>query len=74
MWIALSADRTSEKAFVDSGELDLGLVSAGSHDIEPQASLCVDKVTIRVLCFIQVVFYSMRNPVVYRTAKRVVFC
>ena len=31
------------------------------------------KVIICVLCFIQVVVYSMRNAVVYRTAKRIVF-
>ena len=31
------------------------------------------KVIICVLCFIQFVVYSMPNPVVYRTAKRVVF-
>ena len=29
------ADRTSEKAFVDSGKLDLVLVSAGSNGFEP---------------------------------------
>ena len=29
------ADRTLEKAFVDSGKLDLGLVSASSNGIEP---------------------------------------
>ena len=28
------ADRILEKAFVDSGKLDLGLVSAGSNGIE----------------------------------------
>ena len=28
----------------------------------------------KLLCFIQFVVYSMRNPVVYRTAKKVVFC
>ena len=32
------------------------------------------KVIICVLCFIQFVVYSMRNPIVYRTAKKVVFC
>ena len=32
------------------------------------------KVTICALCFIQFVVYFMRNPVVYRTAKKVVFC
>ena len=32
------------------------------------------KVIIGVLCVIQFVVYSMRNPVVYRTAKKVVFC
>ena len=31
------------------------------------------KVIICVLCFIQFVVYSMRNPVVYRTARKVVF-
>ena len=67
------ADRTLEKAFVDSGKLDLGVVLAGSKGIEPYVSLCADKVTIRALCFIQFVFYSMRNPVVYRTAKKLVF-
>ena len=30
------------------------------------------KVIIFALCFIQFVVYSMRNPVVYRTAKKVV--
>ena len=35
------ADRTLKKAFLDSGKLDLGLVSAGSDGIEPWASLCV---------------------------------
>ena len=67
-------DRTLEKAFLDSGKLDLGLVPAGSNGIEPQASLSTDKVTIRALCFIQFVVYSTRNPVVYWTAKKVVFC
>ena len=33
-----------------------------------------DKVIICVLCFNQFVVYSMRNPVVYRTGKKVVFC
>ena len=28
------ADRTLEKAFIDSGKLDQGLVSAGSNGIE----------------------------------------
>ena len=32
------------------------------------------KVITCALCFIQFVVYSMRNPVVYRTAKKVVFC
>ena len=32
------------------------------------------KVIACVLCFINFVVYSMRNPVVYRTAKKVVFC
>ena len=68
------ADRTLEKDTLDSGKLDLGLVSAGSNSIEPYAILCAYKVTICVLCFIQFVVYSMRNPVVYRTAKKVVFC
>ena len=45
-------DRTLEKAFLDSGKLDLGLVSAGSNGIEPWASLCADKVTSCALCFI----------------------
>ena len=66
-------DRTLEKAFLDSGKLYLGLVPAGSNDIEPQASLRIDKVTIRALCFIRFVAYSMRNPVIYRTAKKVVY-
>ena len=34
---------------------------------------CADKVAICALCFIQFVVYSIRNPVVYRTAKKVVF-
>ena len=32
---SLSADRTLEKAFLNSGKLNLGLISAGSNDIEP---------------------------------------
>ena len=32
------------------------------------------KVIVRVLSFIQFVVYSMRNSVVYRKAKKVVFC
>ena len=31
------ADRTLEKTFVDSGKLDVGLVSAGSNGIKPYA-------------------------------------
>ena len=58
------ADRTLEKEFLDSGKLDLGLVSASSNGIEPWASFCADKVTSCVLCFIQFVVYSMQNPVV----------
>ena len=69
------ADRTLEKATLDEGKLDLGLVSEGSNGIEPQViSICADKLTICALCFIQFVVYSMHNPVVYRTAKKVVFC
>ena len=34
----------------------------------------LDKVVICVLCSNKFVVYSMRNPVVYRTAKRAVFC
>ena len=34
------ADRILEKAFLNSGKLDLGLVSAGSNGIEPLASFC----------------------------------
>ena len=71
------ADRTLEKAFLDSGKLDLGLVSASSNGIEPYIgqSLCRqgDKLCT-VFNFIQFVVYSMRNPEVYRTAKKVVFC
>ena len=33
--LILLAGRTLEKAFLDSGKLDLGLVSAGSKGIEP---------------------------------------
>ena len=33
-----------------------------------------DKATSCALCFIQFVVYSMRNPVVYRTAKKIVLC
>ena len=63
------------KATLDSGKLDLGLVSVGSNGIEPQANFCrYKKVIICALHFIQFVVYSMRNPVVYRTAKKVVFC
>ena len=58
------ADRSLERAFLDSGKLDLGLVSAGSNGVEPKASLCADNVTICALCFIQFVVYTMRNPVV----------
>ena len=36
------ADRTLEKATLDSGKLDLGVVSVGSG-IEPWVSLCVDE-------------------------------
>ena len=32
------------------------------------------KVIIFALRFVQFVVYSMRNPVVYRTTKKVVFC
>ena len=46
------ADRALEKAFLDSGKLDLGLVSASSNGIEPWASLCADKVTSCALCLI----------------------
>lgn len=37
VWITVEQlkDRTLEKAFLDSGELDLGLVSARSNSIEP---------------------------------------
>ena len=65
-----------EKATLDSGKLDLGLVSAGSNGIETWAILCAynARCEICVVCFIQFVVYSMRNPVVYRTAKKVVFC
>ena len=45
-------DRSLEKAFLDSGKLDLGLVSASSNGIEPQASLCAGKVTSCALCLI----------------------
>ena len=31
------------------------------------------KVIICALCFIQFVVYSIQNPVVYRTAKKVLF-
>ena len=67
------ADCTLEKATLDSRKLDLALVSAGSNGVEPKASLCADK-AICALFFIQFVVYSMRNPVVYPTAKKVVFC
>ena len=65
------ADRTLEKAFLDSEKLDLGLVSASSNGIEPYTSfLCRqgDKLCT-MFNFIQFVVYSMRNPVVYRTAN-----
>ena len=42
-----------------------------SYGIKSLAILCAYKVTICVLCFIQFVVYSMRNPVVYRTAKKI---
>ena len=32
------------------------------------------KVIICAQCFFQFDVYSMRNPIVYRTAKKVVFC
>ena len=32
------------------------------------------KVMICALCVIQFVVYSMQNPIVYRIAKKVVFC
>ena len=65
------ADRT-----LDLGKLDLhvSLASAGSNGIEPLASLCADKVIICAPCFILFVVYSLRNPTVYRTSKKVVFC
>ena len=37
------ADRTLEKANLDSGKSDLGVVSVGSNGIEPWVSLCVDR-------------------------------
>ena len=37
------ADRILEKATLDSGKLDLGVVSVGSNGIEPWVSLCVDR-------------------------------
>ena len=56
-------------------KLDLGLVSAGSNDFQPKRPVFADKrVIICVLCFIEFVVYSMRNPVVYRATKKVVFC
>ena len=61
------ADRTLEKAFLDSGKLDLGLVSVCSNGRQGD-KLCT------MFNFIQFVVYSMQNPVVYRTAEKVVFC
>ena len=53
----------------------LGLVSAGSNGRLHHRPVFADKkVIIFALCFIQFVVYSMRNPVVYRTGKKVVFC
>ena len=40
----------------------------------PVMIFCADKATSCVLCFVQFVVYSMRNPVVYRTAKKTVLC
>ena len=66
-------DGTLEKR-LDSGKLDLSLVSAGTNGFVPKGRFFADtKVIICVVCFIQFVVYSVRNPVVYRTAKKVVF-
>ena len=54
-------------------ELGLGLVSAGSMALN-QRPVFADKVIIYVLYFNQFVVYTMRNPVICRTAKKVVFC
>ena len=43
------ADLTLEKATLDSGKLDLGLVSADSTGVEPEASLCTNKVSFSLL-------------------------
>ena len=56
-------------------KLDVGLVSAGSNGFEPKRLVFADrKVIICVVCFIEFVVCSMRNPVVYRAAKKEVFC
>ena len=72
------ADGTLEKATLDSGKLDLGLVSAGSNGFGPWASLWwADNVTICTLRFVQFVVYSMHAKscrLSDRTAKKVVFC
>ena len=44
------------------------------YGFEPKAAFADKKVIIYVLYFNQFVVYSMRNPVIYRTAKKVVFC
>ena len=67
-WLYLGKQLSTQK-------LDVGLVSAGSNGFEPKRLVFADrKVIICVLCFIEFVVYSMRNPVVYRAAKKVVFC
>ena len=62
--------RSAVKKALDSGKLDLGLVSAGSKGVEPYASLSADNETICAPCFIQFVVYPIRNPVVYRIGPR----
>ena len=57
------ADGILEKETLDSGNLDLGLVSAGSNGFGPWASLWADNVTIS---FSLLSIPCMRNPVVYR--------
>ena len=63
----------AEFSKVFQGFLSKIVASAGSMALN-QGTVLADKVIIYVLYFIQFVVYTMRNPVIYRTAKKVVFC
>ena len=64
------------KATLDSGKLDLGLILARSNGFEPKGRFLHIRTQGDNMCsmFHSVCFLFMRNPVVYRTAKKVVFC